>query len=83
MCQCEVLRNNNYINKIILNFLSFKSIYFKTSNLAGMAQSTELQTVNLTVAGSIPSQGTCLGCRPGSQVGVCERQVMSPLSKNK
>ena len=26
------------------------------------------------VAGSIPSQGTCLGCRQGPQFGVCERQ---------
>ena len=40
-------------------------------------------TVNLKVASSIPSQGTCMGCRPGSQPGVCERQLISLLSKNK
>ena len=33
--------------------------------LAGVAQWIECQPVNQKVAGSIPSQGTCLGCRPG------------------
>ena len=37
--------------------------------LAGVAQWTECQPVNQRVAGSIPSQGTCLGCGPGSLVG--------------
>ena len=30
--------------------------------LAGVAQGTECWPVNQKVAGSIPSQGTCLGC---------------------
>ena len=34
---------------------------------AGMAQWIKLQPVNQKVSGSIPSQGTCLGCRPGPQ----------------
>ena len=42
--------------------------------LPGVAQWIEHQTVNQRVTGSIPSQGTCLGCRPGPQLGVCERQ---------
>ena len=29
---------------------------------------------NQRVTGLIPSQGTRLGCRPGPQLGVCERQ---------
>ena len=33
--------------------------------LAGVAQWTECQPVDQRVAGSIPSQGTCLGRRPG------------------
>ena len=33
--------------------------------LAGVAQWIEGQPANQRVAGSIPSQGTCLGCRPG------------------
>ena len=35
--------------------------------LAGVAQSTEPGTVNQRIMGSIPSQGICLGCRPGLQ----------------
>ena len=40
--------------------------------------------VNQRVTGSIPSQGTCLGCEPGPQWGPCERQphidISLPLS---
>ena len=40
----------------------------KNSALAGVAQWIECQSVNQRgVAGSIPSQGTCLGCGPGPQ----------------
>ena len=42
--------------------------------LAGVAQWIEHPTANQRVASSIPSQGTCLGCGPGSQLGVLERQ---------
>ena len=48
---------------------------------------------NQRVASSFPSQGTCLGCRPGPKQGVCKRLPCidvslplfppSPLSKNK
>ena len=41
---------------------------------AGVAQWIEHQTAMQRVAGSIPSQGTCLGCRPGPQWGPSERQ---------
>ena len=61
--------------------------------LAGMAQWIECQPVNQSIASSIPSQGTCLGCRPGPQLGVHERQPhvdvslplspSIPISKNK
>ena len=33
--------------------------------LAGVAQWIKHLPVHLKVAGSIPNQGTCLGCRPG------------------
>ena len=60
---------------------------------AGVAQWIERGPVNQRVTGSIPILGTCLGCRPGPQKGVCERQptwmflslsfsLPSPLSKN-
>ena len=42
--------------------------------LSGVAQWTEHQPANQRVAGLIPSQGTCLGCGPGHQLGDCERQ---------
>ena len=41
---------------------------------AGGAQWIERGPVNQGVTGLIPSQGTCLGCRPGPQMGMCERQ---------
>ena len=42
------------------------------SALAGVAQCIEHQLVNLKVTGSIPSQGTRLGFRPGPWLGACE-----------
>ena len=42
--------------------------------LAGVAQWIEHWPANQRVAGSIPSQGTCLACGPGPQCGVCESQ---------
>ena len=42
--------------------------------LDGVVQWIEYQPANQSVAVWIPSQGTCLGCRLGPQLGVCERQ---------
>ena len=42
--------------------------------LAGVAQWIERQPANQRVTGWIPSQGTCLGCRPGSWQGAHEKQ---------
>ena len=39
----------------------------KNFALAGVAQWTECWPANQSLAGSIPSEGTCLGCRPGPQ----------------
>ena len=44
------------------------------NTLAGVAQWIECQPANQRVEGSIPSQGTCLGCRPGPQWEARERQ---------
>ena len=46
--------------------LNLKSAF---SALAGVTQWIEHQPVNQRVASLIPSQGTCLGCRPASPVG--------------
>ena len=43
---------------------------------AVVVQWVELWPANGKVAGLIPAQGTCLGCRPGPQLEVCERQPM-------
>ena len=48
--------------------------------LAGVAQWTEHRHVNQRVAGSMPSQGTCLGCGPGPQQGTCKRQPRTDVS---
>ena len=48
--------------------------------MAGVAQWTECQPVNQRVAGLIPSQGTCLGCRPGPQYGACKREAHIDVS---
>ena len=39
-----------------------------------MAQWIDYWPANPVAAGSIPSQGKCLGCGPGPPVGVCKRQ---------
>ena len=42
--------------------------------LAGVAEWIECWSVNRKVAGLITSQGTCLGCGPGPQLGAYKRQ---------
>ena len=45
----------------------------KIKNLAldGVAQWVECWPENQKVTSSIPSQGTCLSCGPGPQLGAC------------
>ena len=57
--------------------------------LAAVAQWIEHQPANQRVAGSIPCQGTSLGCGPGPLLGVREKQPhidvslpLFPRSKN-
>ena len=40
------------------------------------------QPANQKVTGLIPGLGTCLGCRPGAQVGACERQLIDVSLKH-
>ena len=57
------------------NFTNFDSFLKKYRLvLAGVAQWTECWPANKRVTGSIPSQGTCLGCGPDPQKGARERQ---------
>ena len=48
--------------------------------LAGVAQWIECQPVNWKVTGSIPGQGTCLGCGPGPQLGCVRGSQLMFLS---
>ena len=48
--------------------------------LAGMAQWIECWSANQRVAGSIPSQGTCLGCRQDPLWKACKRQPHTDIS---
>ena len=49
--------------------------------VAGEAQWIECWPANWRLASLIPSHGTCLGFRPGPQLGVCERQPIDvPLT---
>ena len=62
--------------------------------LAGVAQWSDCWSAKQRVASLIPSQGTCLGCGPGAQLGAFPEatthwcfspsfSLPSPLSKNK
>ena len=59
-----------------------KKVDFKiiASALADVAQWTECQPVNQRVVGSIPSQGTCQGCKPRPQSGAHKRQPHIDIS---
>ena len=50
------------------------------SVLAGVAQWIECWPANQRVAGSICIYGTCLGCRPGPQLGEYKRQAHIDIS---
>ena len=55
--------------------VQFRGIVKKTKgSLAGVAQWIERRPANPRFTGGIPSQGTCLGCRPGPQQGASEKQ---------
>ena len=51
-----------------------KMVRLHSLALADVAQWIECQPANQRVSGSIDSQGTCLGCRPGPQLEAHERQ---------
>ena len=51
-------------NKVFVDIIMLK---LSLIALAGVAQWIEYQLANQRVTGLIPSQGTCLNCRPGLQ----------------
>ena len=60
--------------KSLLSFAFTRSCKYKIFTPAGVAQWIERQPANQRLAGSIPSQGMCLGCGPGPQSRAHERQ---------
>ena len=62
------------VNLAVLNDNKILSLKAYRSALAGVAQWIEHWPANQRVTGSIPSQGTCLGCGPGPLCGVHEKQ---------
>ena len=71
-----------YINYTLIFLMVFygatMSVSEKCWALDGVAQWVEHWPANQKVAGLIPGQGTCLGCRPGPQWGGgCERQLIN------
>ena len=73
--------------KHLWDILHYTLLRMRELALAGVAQWIECQPANQTVAVLIASEGTCLGCGPGPQLGVHKRHphtdVSLPLSKNK
>ena len=73
-------------NLYFILFVSFSSLilfFFKDFiylALLGVAQWIECGPANQRVTSWIPSQGTRLGCRPGPQDRVCERQPHIDIS---
>ena len=58
----------DYLKPLVKMDSSSGSILLKKMDgLAGVAQWIECQPVNQRVTGWIPTQGTCLGCRPDPQ----------------
>ena len=66
---------NQISNKSLLS-----RIHKEILALTGMAQWTKCLPMNQRVAGSIPSQGTCLGFGPGPQWRPYERQPHTDVS---
>ena len=71
------------VTHIVVTFLYLlicSSKIWCISALAGVAQWIECQPAKQGVTGLIPSQGTCLGCGPGSWLGPHKRQLHTDVS---
>ena len=64
---------DNKDTEIAKDFAYFDSAINSNGALAGVALWIEHRPMNQRFAGLIPSQGTCLDCRPGPQLGEGER----------
>ena len=69
----------NYLTSMVLSFL-IHQMRDSGPSLAAVAQWIECQPVNQKITGLIASQGTCLACGLGPQLGACERQPHTDIS---
>ena len=69
---CSVQRHSNLFCCYCLTSLK----KYAPLPLTGVAQWVGHHPTNQKVTGSIPSQGTLLGFRPGPRLGMCERQLI-------
>ena len=74
LCRCKLCAYFQVVGEKMLRYIDKRGLpdgYIKLEYgaLAGVAQEIELWPANQRVTSSIPSQGTCLGCGPGSPVG--------------
>ena len=58
----------------VILILFFKFWNYEIIAVVGVAQWIECWPLNQKVTSSIPTEGTCLGCRPGPHLGACDRQ---------
>ena len=65
----------NYITKSLQSAI-WRNTKGASDALTGVTQRVGHCPVNQHIAGSIPSQGTSLDCRPGPQLGECEKQAV-------
>ena len=91
---CSMIQHlKNLYNSMITVFSKWPVLYaiwndvqvkdllkIKYLTLAGVVQWTECWPMNQRVSGSIPNQGTDLGCRPGPQLWACKRQPHMAVS---
>ena len=66
-----------YSYQVYSNGPKVESVKNINQALTCVAQLVEHRLVKQKVAGLIPSQGTCLGCGPLPNGGVCERQPIN------
>ena len=66
--------NERHTKTVIKHCFVIRKQKSRKSALAGVAQWIECRPAKQRVDGSIPSQGTCLGCGAGPQLGPGERQ---------
>ena len=71
---------NSWMDKqnVVYTYSGMSFTFTKEGNsvLTGVAQLVRCCPTRQKVSSSIPSQATCLGCRPGPQLGACSRQPL-------